>query len=219
MRKFLFAPFLMVLLFAACTHEAYESGDSKYSYLRSDFVEATTNAAATFVMAETDDGEKIVLAPPLKTKWATSPDSIYRALLYYNRFSDRKEPISLIQIPVLKVQQTNDNATTIDPVGFTSAWLAKNKRYINLELALKTGEVKAEKQPLQSLGTAVIAKKVMENGATKYEIQLLHKQKGVPEYYTTRTFVSIPTTLFHANDSIEVIVKTYNGTIKKGFRL
>ena len=46
MRKSFFFLFLIVILLVACTNDSFKTGDSEYSYLQSDFVEATTNANA-----------------------------------------------------------------------------------------------------------------------------------------------------------------------------
>ena len=57
----------------------------------------------------------------------------------------------------------------------------------------------------------------MEKGAKKYKLRLQHKQNNVPQYYTVRTFVSIPTSFFHKGDSVELHIDTYKGEVIKGF--
>ena len=54
-------------------------GDSEYSYLRSDFVEATTNNTSVIVSAITDDGDTLLLSPSLRVKWVEKADTTYRA--------------------------------------------------------------------------------------------------------------------------------------------
>ena len=100
-RKFLL--FLSVLGMAACTNDAFETGDSDFSYLRSDFVEAKTDASAKFVSAVTDDDEIVNLSVPLSASWATTPDSVYRAQLYYNKKGEVNEPVAISWVPVLSL--------------------------------------------------------------------------------------------------------------------
>lgn len=220
MRKSFFFLFLIVILLGACTNDSFKTGDSEYSYLRSDFVEATTNGKAAFVEAVTDDGDTLSLYPPLRAKWATKPDTTYRAQLLYNKKDAELEPVLISKVYVLVVQQQpKTEPITTDPVGFTSAWLAKTGKYINLELALKTGKINAEQQPSQSLGIVLESVEALEKGGKKYKLRLQHKQNNVPQYYTVRTFVSIPTSFFHKGDSVELYIDTYKGEVTKGFIL
>lgn len=220
MRKSFFFLFLIVILLGACTNDSFKTGDSEYSYLRSDFVEATTNGKAAFVEAVTDDGDTLSLYPPLRAKWATKPDTTYRAQLLYNKKDAEIEPVLISKVYVLAVQQQpKTEPITTDPVGFTSAWLAKTGKYINLELALKTGKINAEQQPSQSLGVVLESVEALEKGGKKYKLRLQHKQNNVPQYYTVRTFVSIPTSFFHKDDSVELHIDTYKGEVTKGFIL
>lgn len=53
----------IALFLMACQHDYYETGDSELSYLHTDFVEATTNAASAFTKAVTDDGIQLQLSP------------------------------------------------------------------------------------------------------------------------------------------------------------
>ena len=55
---------LTSILFVACTRETYDSGDGKYSYLRSDFVEAHTNADLKIDYVLTDDGDSLSMPTP-----------------------------------------------------------------------------------------------------------------------------------------------------------
>lgn len=218
MRKHIFFLLVAALVSVACTNDAFKTGDSEYSYLRSDFVEAATDGTAAFVSAITDDGDTLSLRPPLRAKWATKPDTTYRAQLLYNKKDAEIEPVLISKVYVLAVQQQpKTEPITNDPVGFTSAWLAKTGKYINLELALKTGKINAEQQPSQSLGIVLESVEALEKGAKKYKIRLQHKQNNVPQYYTVRTFVSIPTSFFHKGDSVELHIDTYKGEVIKGF--
>lgn len=70
-------------LLASCTTEQYDSGDGKLSYLRSDFVEACTNAQSRMSSFTTDAQLSLQVEGTPKVSWMTTPDSTYRALVYY----------------------------------------------------------------------------------------------------------------------------------------
>ncbi len=70
-------------LLASCTTEQYDSGDGKLSYLRSDFVEACTDAQSRMSSFTTDDQLSLLVEGTPKVSWMTTPDSTYRALVYY----------------------------------------------------------------------------------------------------------------------------------------
>lgn len=220
MRRHILFCFIVALVLAGCTNDAFKTGDSEYSYLRSDFIEATTNNTSAIVSAITDDGDTLLLSPSLRAKWVEKADTTYRAQLYYRKKDISIEPITLSKVYVLSILQRPETDTiTTDPVGFTSAWIAKTNKYINLELAMKSGKIDTDKQPLQSLAVGMKSVESLKNGGKKYTLRLLHKQNKVPEYYTVRTFVSIPTTFFHKGDSIVLHIDTYKGEVVKGFAL
>lgn len=70
-------------LLASCTTEQYDSGDGKLSYLRSDFVEACTDAQSRMSSFTTDEQLSLQVEGTPKVSWMTTPDSTYRALVYY----------------------------------------------------------------------------------------------------------------------------------------
>ena len=47
---------VVAMLLTACSHDAYESGDGRYSYMRSDMVMAVTGNSKELTGATTDDG-------------------------------------------------------------------------------------------------------------------------------------------------------------------
>lgn len=216
-RKFLL--FLSVLGMVACTNDAFETGDSDFSYLRSDFVEAKTDASAKFVSAVTDDDEIVNLSVPLSASWATTPDSVYRAQLYYNKKGEVNEPVAISWVPVLKPSTpSDDDSAGDDPVIFKSAWLSKNGKYLNLGLMLKTGPTSDETQR-HSVG--VVCDSIVTDGdATKtYYLRFRHQQNQVPEYYSTHFYASIPTSAFHKGTRLQLLLHTYEGVEVKSFEL
>lgn len=207
----------IIVLLSACTNEAYDSGDGRYSYLRADLVEAHTIAAKTIDRATTDDGEVLRLDPYATADWAEKADTIYRALLYYNKVEGAAacEPVTIARVPVLYPIAADkiEGETKTDPVTLESLWVSANSRYINLALLLKTGKAD-DPEAVQSIG---ITKEEPTDGPLT--LRVLHDQGTVPQYYTSRIFLSIPVTDDLAGHTIRLIVNTYNGIVEKTIAL
>ena len=207
-----------LLMVVACKHDFFEKGDSVLSYLNTDFVEVRTNEAAELVEAVTDKGELLKLQPHLKKLWAMTSDTTYRALLYYDKVVDGKtKAIEVSQVPVLRMRLAlNVDVVHTDPVVFESAWISKNRRYLNLGLSLKTGRAE-DKKAVQSLAMVADAVKKRADGGRNFYLRLYHAQNGVPEYYSSRVFVSMPMTDIQPGDSIILDINTYKGMVRKRF--
>ena len=143
LKIFLFA---VVMVLAACENEAYESGDGGLSAMRADFVEMRTDGNSNITSIETDDGEELWLTQAISTAWAERPDTVYRALMYYNKVADgegapKAEPLAVSQVLVPQITPIGQlvGEMKTDPVALVSAWKSPNGRYVNLELSLKTG--------------------------------------------------------------------------------
>ena len=134
---------ITLLMVVACKHDFFEKGDSGLSYLNTDFVEVRSNDASELVEAVTDKGEHLLLRPHVKKLWAVKPDTTYRAMLYYNKVVEGvTKAIDISPVPVLQMKFALDVVDIhTDPVTFESAWISKNRRYLNLGLSLKTGKV------------------------------------------------------------------------------
>lgn len=221
----------------ACTNEAYETGDSRYSYLRTDFAEAKTNAQGKIVSATTDDGAVLTLTTPATVAWASVPDTTYRTLLYYltqgstasgSQGPIEVEPVRASRVYVLRAggspqSQTGGSpaapAPDADPVYLQSAWLSANGSYANLSLALMTG-VADSINARQTIGIACDSTTVGSTASathTTYHYRLLYDQGDVPQYYKTTVYASIPTKDMRPGDTLRVTINTYNGVVTKIF--
>lgn len=212
---------LALLLLGACESENYETGDGKYSYLRADFVEAHAKEAKKFDTAVTDDGNELVFQEPLSCSWATTPDSIYRALIYYNvgkNDSKRVDGISVSQVLVLRLPQKQPETTPGDPLKVESAWLSANGKYLNLGLYVMLGKTEEEDRK-QSLGIVRDTIVDLDNGTKLHQLRLLHSQNGVPENYSTKIYASIPLEYFSQGDVVRLDVNTYDGPLNKTFQV
>lgn len=208
----------VLLLAGACTHDFYETGDSGLSYLHADFVEAATDGSSAFTSAATDDGTLLTLRPAMQVKWAARPDTVYRALLYYNKVEKGvTEPVGISLVPVLRMRLAIDGSSVhTDPVAFESAWVSRNRRYLNLGLSLKTGKSDDE-SAVQSLAAICDSVRLQPNGGRTFYLRLYHDQNGVPEYYSSPVYASIPLTGFQSEDSVILDVNTYKGVVRRRF--
>lgn len=218
---------LLSMLCWACTSESYDTGDGSLSYMCADFVEAKTDNEALLSSATTDDGTEIIFQPKVKADWIKTKDSVYRALLYYNKVEDKTttKAIAVKQVLVPKVLgKYKAAASTVtypeDPVTFEAAWMSANRRYINLSLYIKIGS-KDGKIGTQSLGMLHYETVELQSGAKLYRLKLLHDQNKVPEYYSTQVYISIPMYRLPfelaAGDKVEIGVNTYKGFVSREF--
>ena len=201
-----------LLMLSACKNDSYESGDGQYSYLQADFVEANTSASKELVSARTDDGDMLLFSPHVFKEWASTPDSVYRSLLYYNKVSDDRttEVYSIVQIPVVKIHKLKgtDEIST-DPLFLKSAWISKNRKYLNLYFGIKTG-VEDGNDNIQTLSVVYDPDVNNSNDSRNPYIKVVHKQNGVPEYYTSYGYISVPLNDFALGTTIHLSVNTYD---------
>lgn len=201
-----------LLMLSACKNDSYESGDGQYSYLQADFVEANTSASKELVSARTDDGDMLLFSPHVFKEWASTPDSVYRSLLYYNKVNDDRttEVYSIVQIPVVKIHKLKgtDEIST-DPLFLKSAWISKNRKYLNIYFGIKTG-VEDGNDNIQTLSVVYDPDVNNSNDSRNPYIKVVHKQNGVPEYYTSYGYISVPLDDFALGTTIHLSVNTYD---------
>lgn len=214
----------LLITLTACTSESYDAGDGPNSYLTADLVLLHTSQDKSVRSALLDDGTTLQFSNPFAQDWLTRPDSVYRALLYYDKTvaasdaaASNPTATSIVRarsvrpVPVLRpVEAAKVDAMRTDPVGFESLWMSKNNSYINLSLLLKSGKAEGD-DALHSLGVVSYGTTVDAAGSRTLHLTLYHDQGGVPEYYTVQQYVSIPTQLLEEADTVELTLNTYNG--------
>uniref|UniRef100_UPI004027F5DE NigD1/NigD2 family lipoprotein n=1 Tax=Prevotella sp. TaxID=59823 RepID=UPI004027F5DE len=214
---------LVGLLFfsTSCSNTSYEEGDSKLSYLRTDFADATTDSQGRLSAATTDDGVSLTFTRPMQTSWSNAADSLCRVLLNYNMYangadSNVVEPLAAKIVYTLQPAKPSvQTQAATDPVSLVSAWKSKNGNYVNLRLGLKTGKASGDDKR-QSIGLALDST-VTSDGSTTYCLRFLHSQGGVPEYYTTDAYVSIPIKQMTTGSKVRLSLNTYNGWVTREF--
>lgn len=216
-------------LLAACGTDTYDTGDGALSGMRADFVEAHTDAYANMVSVETDDGTRLMLTQPVATEWASRPDTVYRALLYYSladggNGQPEAEPMAVQQVLVPQITPAGDitGGVKTDPVTLETAWLSRNGRYINLGITIKTGTADGQ-QGVQTIGIVDEGTELQPDGRRLFRLRLYHDQAGVPEYYSADAYVSIALSRLSEQptegDAVSIDVETYGGTVTRTFTL
>ena len=201
----------VALSLQACSNDDYSTGDGKYSYLTADLVLLQTNSSKTVTAAVLDDGTRLSIANPFTTEWTTVPDSVYRALLYYDHdgSSASVKARSVSQVYVLTPASHVSQMRT-DPLGLESVWLAKNRSFINVSLLLKSGSTEADAR--QTIGVVLEDVATDADGKRRAVLRLYHDQASVPQYYTVQQYASISTDGIDA-DVVELHAKTYAGEV------
>ena len=214
----------LLITLTACTSESYDAGDGPNSYLTADLVLLHTSQDKSVRSALLDDGTTLQFSNPFAQDWLTRPDSVYRALLYYDKTVATTDAAagngttaktivrarSVRSVPVLRpIEAAKVDAMRTDPVGFESLWMSKNKSYINISLLLKSGKAEGD-EALHALGVVSDGTTTDAAGRCTLHLTLYHDQGGVPEYYTVQQYVSIPTQLLEEADTVELTLNTYN---------
>lgn len=212
-------PYLSFLFLFACEQDVYEKGDGELSYLRADFVEAYVNADKQINRVVTDDDDELTLTMPYTADWIKRPDTTYRAVIYYNKVENGAEPLSIARVTTLTLRYDSTEVSNWNPapIGMETAWIAHNRRYLNLGLVLKTGATDKDATP-QTVG--MLCGGITVNADSTRTMQLLfnHHQGDVPEYYSQRAYISLPLQGLAA-DSVRLTVVTYDGPFVRTFSL
>lgn len=215
--------FLCFLAFA-CTSEDYETGDGTYSYLSADFADLHTDADAKVVSAMTDGGDSLLFSRAFESKQLKTPDSTYRALLYYYKkvIDGKVEPYGLkaVSVPIVKMTSRLKGEMKTDPVSLQSAWMSQNNRYVNLTLVLKTGQPD-EKDAVQTVGMMCDTVMQQTDGTQLMKLRFYHDQGKVPQYYSTTVYMSLAfgrlPVKVNEGDQLEISVNTYDGERQLNF--
>lgn len=218
MRKLL-ALLMTACLFGACETDSYDKGEGKYSLMQADFVELTVNSEKQGTQFLTDEGEQYRLITPVTASWIQRPDTIYRAIVYFNKTAaGEAQATAMGQMGVLRpIEHWRFKEQPQDPLGVESLWLTRNGKYINIGLLLKNG-YEEDKEGTHAI--ALCQDTVLVNAdltRTAY-YRLLHDQGDAPEYYTNRRYVSIQLPQDRP-DSVRLAIDTYEGTLEKLFAL
>jgi len=204
-----------LLVLSSCANDAYDKGEGDYSLMQAEMAEIHINSNVLVDYFITDANDRYSVATPFKNSWMTTPDSTYRAVAYFNKRDDgMADVIGLSRVGVLMPKRLKNLKT--DPVRFESVWISPNRAYLNAGIYLLMGSTDDE-QSIHTLGCHIDTLHRNDDGTETMQLTLHHDQGGVPEYYSQRTYVSIP--LKDAmTDSVCITIHTYDGIVRKTFK-
>jgi hypothetical protein len=202
-----------ILFLTSCMQDAYEKGEGQYSHMQAEMVMAHADNDKYVDYVITDEGERLVVSTPFTSSWMTTADSTYRGILYFNKGDKVAEPIGFNKVTVLRPKQWKDVKT--DPTKLETCWVSTNKEFLNLGVRLMVGST-TDTEAKHLVGAHMIDKKTNIDGTKTMRLQFYHDQNGVPEYYSLRTYFSIPLTEL-AVDSVRIYINTYDGITDKVF--
>lgn len=216
MKKHIAWMLAMALLAVDCTQDAYDKGEGPYSQMVAEMADGHTASDKRVTHFVTDDAIDYKVANPFTTSLMEKPDTTYRAIFYFKQQEPgQAEVIGLDRVGVLRPFKMETLKT--DPVKLESVWLGKSKRYLNLSLYLMVGSTDND-EALHRMGCHRDTLTYNDDGTRTLHLTLYHDQGGVPEYYSSRAYFSIPLTESTA-DSIRLRINTYEGIITKCIRL
>lgn len=209
-------PALLLALFTACSSDSYDTGTGSYSLTRADFGEIHSAAPKTADYIVTDDGDRLALTAPKTADWLAKGDTLYRGIIYYNLKEDgRAEVVSMGAVPVLsaKPQEEFEEGVKTDPLKFESLWLSRSGRFVNIGFYMKVG-VAEDPEAIHTIGLVDEGTVDNADGTRTAVYRMYHDQGGVPEYYSSRYYVSIACKTIDA-DSVRLLMNTYDGEIER----
>lgn len=218
MKKIIYSAILGLSLLTACTVDSYDKGEGKYSLMQADLVDMYVNDQKTATSFVTDNGDSYQLDPPITSSLFQTADTTYHVALYFNVLPNATaEAISLGAVPALRaIEHWKVEKQPEDPIGLESAWLSKNKKYINLGIVLKTGQMDGVEE-IHKIDLVQDTILVNDNQTRTAYYRFLHDQCGVPEFYTSRHYVSILLSDADQLDTIRLTVPTYDGKVERIF--
>lgn len=171
-----------------------------------------TSMSKTAVSCVLDDDRMLTFVTPLAVAWASTPDSVYRAQLYYNNVAEqgRVEAVGATSVPCMRVKDAKDAkwGEYADPVDFVSSWMSKNGKYLNLCLSIKSGSAEDER----AHRVAVVCDSIGHDGQYQHHYyRFCHSQDGIPEYYSVERYLSVPTDDVPKGDTITMSIPTFKG--------
>lgn len=223
-----FAFFHLLILTCSCSSDE----TTPYSTYAQELVTLHTSASCVADRATTDGGTRLTFSTPLATRWAQTPDSLYRALLafadddatagrYWERTTAAVTPLRADEVLVLTPRSTEEAkewSGNRDAMSVDALWFAKDGRYINMQISVKSGTTDSgtEKHTIGIVADTVVT---AATGLRHYHYRLCHSQNNIPAFYTVTAYLSVPTDSFAAGDTVSIAVPADNGTQERYCRV
>ena len=212
----------------SCTTDAYDKGEGEYSLMEAELADVHIDGKGNADYFVTDADERLTVDNAFSNSWMSKTDTTYRAAVYFSRTTttNRKSAsspttagiVSANRVGVINPKRLKKDAEMkADPVRLESIWLSNSYRYLNISLYLLCGST-TDESAIHILGCVADTLITHENSTRTAFATLYHDQGGQPEYYSQRTYVSIPLDSIPA-DSIHLTINTYNGPVVKKIRI
>lgn len=207
-------------LMTSCNHESYEEGEGRLSYLYADYADITITAGKVTSII-TDDNARLPLPQNLAASEQLPPDTMLRRLIHYT-MTDKSTAVDIVKLTDVSVLLPHGKDEIAEmktaPVKLAAAWMARNQRYINLQLGLMVGNTNDTSSPQL---VQIVRDSIHTHGKGAIFLTLYHDQAGMPEYYTQETHLSLPLDRLVPEatqpDTVSITVNTYSGTVTKQF--
>jgi len=221
MKKRLFVLSAVLSLLIACETDSYDKGEGQYSLLQADFGELTVNGQKQGVSFLTDEGDSYTFSQPMTASWIQTPDSVYRATIYYNKVETGTVQVqTLVNMPTVRPHAPSEfKRQPQDPVGLESCWVSRSGKYLNLGLLMKNGRNDAGNEGIHSIAVVNDSVHLNDDNTQTAYYRLLHDQGDAPQYYTNRRYISIVLPMASRPDSVRLTVNTYDGSVEKRMKL
>lgn len=213
MKKFIAYIFSVVMMLAvsSCESNGYDTGDNGYANLRSDYVDIhVVNNQVKSIVTDDDVSLKFNNDLTLKTEKA---DTTVRRVMYYNVVST-SEPVDIFSMGEVSIMSPIDKSKVktikTDPLTLEAAWMAKNGKHANISLGLMVGNAAAS---TDYHTVALVRTSVSNVGKGCVNYTLYHDQGDIPQYYTSKAYLSvIPPAM---QDTMKITINTYTGIVTK----
>lgn len=214
MRKAFILMAMLTTMLAACSDDEH----SPYQMLIAEMADVYTGERqgndVFITSALTDKDVRLTFAPQRKASWATTPDSVYRALVYYNNV-ETADPAAPKSVEVLGItpalylrphsrKDAKDWYDEQDGVRLTAAW--RTERYVNILIDVMTGVADNRTQVF-----GLVDEGISSADNTIHLFRLCHNQNGVPTAYSQPTYLSIPVKGIPSSHTICVRIPTFDG--------
>ena len=202
-----------LLSFTSCTIDAYDKGEGEYSQLTAELADAHVGSDKRVDYVDTDQDDRLAVQTPFTLSWVNKPDTTCRIAFFYKMHDDGKaEAVSVGHVGVLQLRDTVAGGLKTDPIYLESAWLGKNRKYLNLRLRLLTGATDDE-EAVHRIG---LLRDTLGSTPRHLVASLYHDQGGRPEYYSSTAYASIPLSQVSA-DTLTLHIYTYDGLVTRTF--
>lgn len=212
MKRILFL-FLLPPLMASCG----DDDSSPYPNLTAEICDLHTASPKVADGGVTDNGATLRFRAPLPVEWATTADSTYRALLYYNKVSDAEtvEPLRADRVLVLlptPADKAKEWSQSRDPLALGTIWVAKDRRYLNMQISVKSGTA-AESTARHTIGLVADTVTTGDGGHRNFHYRLCHSQNGIPAFYSVEAYLSIPLSDLSSRDTLTLTLRTWEDNV------